>query len=85
MIGIEEVRMGALAAQAPEFTTRVSRRIALNLKKVLGGLSPNEITVDLPMEDQLVINDATSRKIDLAIPFDILSMSDQINEDLAEV
>ncbi len=82
MIGIEEVRMGVLAAQAPEFTTRVSRRIALNLKKVLGGLSPNEITVDLPMEDQLVINDATSRKIDLAIPFDILSTSEQINEDL---
>ena len=82
MIGVEEVRMGALAAQAPEFSTRVSRRIALNLKKVLQGVSPNDIAVDLPIEDQLTINDATARQIDFAIPFEIQSTAELINEDV---
>lgn len=82
MIGVEEVRMGALAAQAPAFSTRVSRRIALNIKKVLQGVSPNEIAVDLPIEDQLVINDATARQIDFAIPFEIQSTAELINEDV---
>ena len=82
MIGVEEVRMGVLAAQAPEFSTRVSRRIALNIKKVLQGVSPNAITVDLPVEDQLVINDATARLIDFAIPFEARSTAELINEDV---
>ena len=82
MIGVEEVQMGSLAAQAPAFSTRVSRRIALNVKKVLQGVSPNEIAVDLPIEDQLVINDATARQIDFAIPFEIQSTADLINEDV---
>ena len=82
MIGVEEVQMGSLAAQAPAFSTRVSRRIALNVKKVLQGVSPNEIAVDLPIEDQLVINDATARQIDFAIPFEIQSTAELINEDV---
>lgn len=63
LIGQAEVRLGAFAGQFPEIWRRLARRTALNIHQMLLGIPPSELTVYLPVQEQLLINLDTARAI----------------------
>ena len=81
MLGHEDVRRGVMAGLAPDFYKRSARRLALNLRKVLGGISPNEISVDWPVEDRLLVNYETAQRIGWPLPFDVINTAEMINKE----
>ncbi len=58
------VKAGAAAGLGPRnFFTRIARRIALNLQRILLGEEPGEIPVNFPLNYQLYINMETAIKL----------------------
>ncbi len=63
-LGGIDVELGMLASLgSDEFLPRLTRRLALNLQRILLGAEPGELPVDFEMRDQLTINMATARAI----------------------
>ena len=63
MMGIEEVKLGALAGLAPNNNAAISRLAALNIHQLLQGVSAVNLPVYLPVQDQLVINATTAKTL----------------------
>lgn len=81
--GVYDVRLGALASSAPETNTRkITRRIALNIEKILAGLDPARFPTLLTFEKRLTINMETARKIDFSPKWSTLAAAELINEDV---
>ena len=60
IVGVPDVKLGAIAGLAPDNREAVARRIALNSHQVLLGTDPRNLPVYLPVEDRLVINRASA-------------------------
>ena len=81
--GIYDVRLGALAGSAPKTSMRkITRRIALNIEKILAGLNPAHFPALLTFEKRLTINMETARKIDFSPKWSTLAVAELINEDI---
>lgn len=72
-LGSGDVEAGMLAsAGSPEFFPKLARRVALNVQRILLGEDPGDIPVDFSVRDELVINMATARAIDVSPRWEIL-------------
>ncbi len=63
LMGHADVELGALAGISPEGSDRLARRIALNIQQILDGVPPEQLPVAMPVDEKLVINEATARAI----------------------
>jgi outer membrane protein TolC len=81
--GISEVQLGVLAGSAPETKMqKITRRIALNIEKILAGLDPANFPTLLTFEKRLTLNMETARKIDFSPRWSTLASAELINEDV---
>ncbi len=72
-LGGEDVERGMLASVGSEdFFPRLTRRIALNVQRILLGEPPSEIPVGFEMRSRLVVNMATARAIDVSPRWELL-------------
>ncbi|MFC2084448.1 TolC family protein [Bacteroidota bacterium] len=73
---------GALAGTTPkEFFPRISRRIALNLQRILLGEEPGEIGVNFMVEDEFVINIEAAKELLIYPDWSVFNESIMINDD----
>ncbi|RZB33865.1 MAG: hypothetical protein SRB2_03258 [Desulfobacteraceae bacterium Eth-SRB2] len=81
--GIPEIELGVLAGSAPKTSMqKITRRIALNIEKILAGLDPARFPTLLTFEKRLTINMETARKIDFSPKWSTLAAAELINEDV---
>ncbi len=81
LFGVAEVSLGVLAGQRDAaFYSRLARRIAINVQRILLGEEPGEIPVAVPDRRRLVINMETARKIGIYPPWHLLTEADLLNE-----
>jgi outer membrane protein len=81
MHGRDEVELGLFASLAPSSdTSRVGRRIAINVLSILTGEDAGSLPVGFSMGERLVVNMETARAIDLYPNWSTLSEAERINE-----
>jgi len=81
IMGTEEVKAGILATNRPNIFPRITRRIALNVQRILLGEKPHNIEVYFAPGEQLAINMKTAREINVYPKWSILTEADQIDEE----
>jgi outer membrane protein len=82
MIGRPFVEMGFLAGAAPgALLDNLSRRIALDIEKILSGEDPASFPVNVRYKDELVFNMRTARSIDFFPSFTTLSQAEILFEE----
>ncbi len=80
------VEYGALAGISPKnFWSRLTRRIAINIQRILLGDKPEDIPVKMPLETELVINLETARDLKIFPTWEMLSEARVINEKRKDV
>lgn len=80
-IGRNEVELGILAGLGPRTDwTRLARRVALNVQRILEGENPGDLPVDFSLESQLVINMQTAREIGIYPNWDVMTEAELISE-----
>ena len=81
--GISCIKLGALAGSAPETNLqKITRRIALNIEKIMIGLDPARFSTQLTLKKRLTINMETARKINFSPKWSTLAVAELINEDV---
>lgn len=76
------VEEGVLAGLIPKnIGTKVPRRIALMVEKIVGGQDPGTFPVTLSMDESLVVNMETAERIGFHPSWDIMSEAELINYD----
>jgi outer membrane protein len=84
--GRSEVEQGVLAAVSPKSDiTRLARRVALNVQRILIGEDPATFQVALLQGLQLTINMATARAIGYSPGWDSLTEADLIHEEVPDI
>jgi len=82
LIGRPFVEMGFLAGAAPgALLDNLSRRIALDVEKILSGEDPANFPVTVQYKDELVFNMKTARSIDFFPSFTTLSQAELLYEE----
>ena len=85
-LGGVDVKLGMLASLgADEFLPRLTRRVALNLQRILLGAEPGELPVDFEMRDQLTINMATARQIGVSPSWEMLVEARLLHPEAADL
>ncbi len=86
LTGRSEVERGLFAGLAPETDyIRFARRIALNVHRILLGEEPEALPVTFSEGDQLTINMATARAINVWPSFRVLTEADLLHEEADNV
>lgn len=71
-VGAEDMELGILAGmRADQKVNRFSRRVALNVQRILAGTDPADLPVAFSADARLVINMATARAIGVSPPWDL--------------
>ncbi|MDH3744807.1 MAG: TolC family protein [Acidobacteriota bacterium] len=79
-LGGGDVEAGMLASAAsPEFFPKLSRRIALNIQRILLGENAGDIPVEFSAPENLVINMATARAIDASPRWEVMIEADLLH------
>ncbi len=82
--GVSDVRLGVLAGSLPETNLqKITRRIALDIEKILAGLDPANFSTLLSFEKRLTLNMETARKIGFSPKWSVQANADLINEDVS--
>jgi outer membrane protein TolC len=84
IMGTEDVKRGILATNRPNIFPRITRRIALNIQRILLGEKPHKIDVYFAPGEQLTINMKTAREINVYPKWSVLTEAEQIDEEFAE-
>ena len=79
--GDRDVQLGALAGLNKDFSERLVKRLALNIRQIMSGISPDDLRGVLPLEEKLLINAQTAAAVSYAPPLEIMINADFINED----
>lgn len=75
-----ELESGILASRAdPQDMTRLARRVAINVQRILLGENPSQLEVTYPLKSKLRINMATASAINISPSFNILNEAEQFN------
>jgi len=86
MLGGEDVEAGVLASVAPKDQfLRITRRIALNVQRILLGEEASNLKVAYPLGEKLTINMATGRAIGFYPSWSALTEAVLLNEKLERV
>ncbi len=83
--GVFEVERGLLATANPDIFPRYTRRIALNVQRILLGEEPGTIPVTIPAEERLTINMETARAIGVYPDWSIVTEANLIKEAREEI
>jgi putative ABC transport system substrate-binding protein len=75
----ETAEEGGLIAYGPRFT-KVFRRLAQQLEKLLGGAKPADLPVEQPVKFEFVVNLKTAKALGLTVPPSILDLADEVIE-----
>lgn len=79
-LGGEDLTAGMLASTGDEeFFSRLTRRVALNVQRILLGEDAGSLPVDFPVRDRLTINMATARAIDVSPRWEVLIEAELLN------
>jgi outer membrane protein TolC/ABC-type uncharacterized transport system substrate-binding protein len=79
--GVQEVESGVLATLSPAAeTTRLARRVALYVQRILLGEAAERLPVDFPVGERLVINMATARRIGFYPDWTYLNEAELLND-----
>ncbi len=81
-LGHAEVNKGVLASLNPDAEGRLARRLALHLEEAQRGVRVGEMTVFLRIEERLLINTETARRIEWSPPIGLLLQADFTEERL---
>ena len=82
MFGRSEVEQGLFATISPDTdTVRLARRVALNVHRILLGENAGTLPVPFSEREQMVINMATARAIDVWPSFQILTEAELLHEE----
>lgn len=76
---VSDVELGALACSVSNMYTDIARRIALDIQRILLGEEPGSIPVNIDIREQLTINLATARAIDVYPDWSVLTEAELIN------
>ena len=79
--GDRDVQLGALAGLNKDFSERLVKRLALNIRQIMSGISPEDLRGVLPIEEKLLINAQTAAAVSYAPPLEVMINADFINED----
>ena len=86
MLGRDDVEAGVLASVAPKDQfLRITRRIALNVQRILLGENASTLKVAFPLGEKLTINMATGRAIGFYPTWSTLTEADLLNEKVERV
>ena len=86
MLGREDVEAGVLASVAPKDQfLRITRRIALNVQRILLGEEASTLKVAFPLGEKLTINMATGRAIGFYPSWSALTEAVLLNEEVERV
>jgi len=86
IFGRIDVERGVLAGVALSANLgQVSRRIALNIQRILGGEDPEDLGVKLIYNEEFILNMATARKIDYSPSWEVLAEALLINEERYDI
>ncbi len=81
-----EVERGAFAGLATEETSsRLARRTALNIQRILLGEDAGTLSYAFPARERLTINMATARAIGVYPPFSVLGEAELLDEEVVEI
>lgn len=87
LIGRREVEKGILATSNPDVFPRLTRRVALNVQRILLGENPGSIPFGFAVGEQITINMETARKIGVYPNWSVLTEAELISpirEDVVE-
>jgi outer membrane protein TolC len=85
-LGGEDLERGMLASLgSDEFLPRLTRRVALNLQRILLGEEPGALPVAFEMRDQLTVNMATARAIGVSPSWDTLVEARLLHPEASEL
>lgn len=85
LIGRREVEKGILATSNPDVFPRLSRRVALNVQRILLGEDPGSIPFGFAVGEQIIINMETARKIGVYPNWSVLTEAELISPIREEV
>jgi hypothetical protein len=86
LLGGEDVEAGVLASAAPKSEiSRLTRRIALNVQRILLGEKASTLRVAFPVGEKLTINMATGRAIGFYPSWSALTEAELLNEQVERV
>lgn len=79
---IKLLELGALGSTAPKTDVqRMARTLGFNLLATFRGQNPASLTVQFDRQNRLSVNAEAARLIGIAIPFDVLTSVEVINQD----
>ncbi|MCP4546520.1 MAG: TolC family protein [bacterium] len=71
-VGLPDVERGILAClRTNRESDRFSRRVAMNVRRILFGAEPSELPVSFSLDSRLIINKATARAIGIDLPWEL--------------
>ncbi len=80
LMGRSLVDAGALATTTPGASARrLSRRLALNIQRVLSGEQPHDLPVIIPADDHLIVNMNSAQELGIAPPWSVLLEAELIH------
>lgn len=79
LLGKREVERGILATSNPDVFPRLTRRVALNVQRILLGKEPGSIPVGFAGGEQIIINMQTARKIGVFPNWSVLTEAELIS------
>ncbi len=82
---VRDVEQGILASILTDVASQIARRVALNIQRILLGEEPGTIPVDLDIGEQLKINMATARAIDVYPDWRVLIQAELLNEEITDI
>jgi outer membrane protein TolC len=85
LFGRMEVERGLLAGLNPDIFPRISRRVALNVQKILLGQEAGELPFAFAAGEELAINMETARAINVFPPWSVMTEAVLLNEKRTEV
>ena len=86
VFGRLQVDMGVLAGISPLSNfEQMSRRVALNIQRIVNGEDPEDLNVEIDQKEEFVINMATARQIGYSPAWETLSEAVLINEERDDI
>ncbi len=79
--GAERVEQGILAGLNKDVVNRISRRVGINVQRILLGEKPEQIPVAISIKQQLTINEATANAIGVSPSWAVITEAEILGRD----